>query len=83
MKIGITGIRGRMSKALAIEIINNNLFDISGALVREGYDEVGQDIGEFLGLEKKTNSLITDDLEKLFDDSVQQLCHNLRKRLYV
>mgnify|MGYP003587564026 CR=1 FL=1 len=69
MKIGITGIRGRMSTALAIEIINNNLFDISGALVREGYDEVGQDIGEFLNLDKKTNSLITDNLETLFDNS--------------
>jgi len=68
MKIGITGIRGRMAKALAIEIINNNLFDISGALVRSGYDEVGEDIGEFFGLEK-TNSLITDNLEKLFDES--------------
>lgn len=69
MKVGITGIRGRMSKALALEIINNSLFDISGALVREGYDEVGEDIGDFLGLDKKTNSLITDDLEKLFDES--------------
>ena len=69
MKIVITGIRGRMSTALAIEIINNNLFDISGALVREGYDEVGQDIGEFLNLDKKTNSLITDNLETLFDNS--------------
>lgn len=68
MKIGITGIRGRMAKALAIEIINNNLFDISGALVRKGYDEVGQDIGEFLGTEK-TNSLVTDDIKKLFNDS--------------
>lgn len=68
MKIGITGIKGKMAKALAIEIINNNLFDISGALVRQGYDEVGQDIGEFLGLEK-TNSLITDNLEKLFEDA--------------
>ncbi|HSQ97300.1 MAG TPA: 4-hydroxy-tetrahydrodipicolinate reductase [Rickettsiales bacterium] len=68
MKIGITGIRGKMAKALAFEVISNNLFDISGALVREGYDEVGQDIGDFLGLDK-TNSLITDNLEKLFDDA--------------
>ena len=65
MKIGITGIRGKMARALALEIINNNLFDISGALVRQGYDEVGMDIGDFLGLDKKTNSLITDDIEKL------------------
>ena len=69
MKIAITGIRGRMARALAIEIINNNLFDISGALVREGYDEVGQDIGEFLGLDKKTNSKITDNIEELFENS--------------
>jgi 4-hydroxy-tetrahydrodipicolinate reductase len=69
MKIGITGIKGRMGQALALEIISNNLFDISGALVREGYDEVGEDIGEFLGLENKTNSLITDNLEKLFSDA--------------
>lgn len=69
MKIGITGIRGKMANALALEIINNSLFDISGALVRPGYDEVGEDIGEFLGLDKKTNSIITDDLEKLFEES--------------
>jgi len=69
MKIGITGIRGRMASTLALEIVNNNLFDISGALVREGYDEVGEDIGEFLGLDKKTNSLITDNVEKLFEES--------------
>lgn len=69
MKIGITGIRGRMARALALEIINNNLFDISGALVRQGYDEVGEDIGEFLGLENKTNSKITDNLEELFENS--------------
>lgn len=69
MKVGITGIRGKMAKGLALEIINSNLFDISGALVRQGYDEVNQDIGDFLKLDKKTNSLITDDLEKLFKDS--------------
>lgn len=69
MRIGITGIKGRMASALALEIINNSLFDISGALVRPGYDEVGQDIGDFLGLNKKTNSIITDNIEKLFDES--------------
>ncbi|MDD2839850.1 MAG: 4-hydroxy-tetrahydrodipicolinate reductase [Rickettsiales bacterium] len=69
MKIGITGIRGRIAKALALEIVSNNLFDISGALVRQGYDEVGEDIGDFLGLDKQTNSLITDNLEKLVDES--------------
>lgn len=62
MKIGITGIRGRMAKALAFEIINNPLLEISSALVREGYDEVGADIGEFLGLEK-TGTYVTDSLE--------------------
>lgn len=69
MRVAITGIRGKMSRALALEIINNSLFDISGALVREGYDEVGMDIGDFLGLEKKTNSLITDNLAELFENS--------------
>lgn len=69
MRVGITGIRGKMARALALEIINNNLFDISGALVREGYDEVNMDIGNFLKLDKKTNSLITDDINKLFEDS--------------
>ncbi len=58
-----------MARALALEIINNNLFDISGALVRSGYDEVGEDIGDFLELDKKTNSIITDNLEKLFEES--------------
>lgn len=68
MKIGITAIKGKVSKLLAYEIYNNNLFDITSALVREGYDEVGSDIGKFLGL-KETNTYITDNITKFVDDS--------------
>lgn len=68
MKVGVTAVRGRIGKLIAYEVYNNNLFDISSALIREGYDEVGRDIGEFLGL-NKTNTFITDNINTLFENS--------------
>lgn len=69
MKVGISAIKGKIGKLLAHEIYNSSdLFDLSSALVRQGYDEVGRDIGEFLGLEK-TNSYITDNINTLFENS--------------
>lgn len=68
MKIGLTAIKGKISKILAFELYQDGLFDISSALVREGYDEVGMDIGKFLGI-KETNTFITDSIEELVDKS--------------
>ena len=68
MKVGLTAIKGHITQFIAKELYNNNLFDISSALVREGYDEVGTDIGEFLKL-NKTNTYITDNIEQLVKNS--------------
>lgn len=67
MKIGITAIRGHMGTAVAQEAIGNPLFDVTSALVREGYDEVGMDIGKVVGKDS-TKTYVTDDLEKFFDE---------------
>lgn len=68
MKIGLTAIKGKIQRNIALELLNDSLFDLSSGLVREGYDEVGMDIGEFFGV-KKTNTFITDRIEELFEKS--------------
>lgn len=68
MRVGIAGIKGKISKAIAYEVAKSDLLDLSSALVRHGYDEVGMDIGEFLKT-KKTGTFITDNIDKLFDES--------------
>lgn len=68
MKVGLTAIKGNISGVIAKELYRNTLFDLSSALVREGYDEVGMDIGDFLRLDK-TGTYITDDIEELVKES--------------
>lgn len=68
MKIGLTAIKGNIQKNLALELSRDSLFDLSSGLVREGYDEVGVDIGTFLGI-NKTNTFITDNISELFEKS--------------
>lgn len=68
MKIGFSAIKGQIQKAIAKNFYNDNLFDLSSGLVRQGYDEVNMDIGTFLGNEK-TNTYITDNIETLFEKS--------------
>ena len=68
MKIGLTAIRGKIQKNIALDLVKDNLFDLSSGLVRDGYDEVGMDIGTFLGIHK-TNTFITDNIEELFEKS--------------
>lgn len=65
MKIGITGINGKMGKNIALEILEQGL-TLSSALIESKYAENGMDLGEFLN-QKKTNTFITDDVEKLFE----------------
>lgn len=68
MKIGLTAIKGNITQFIAKELYNNNLFDLSSALIREGYDEVGMDVGEFLKL-NKTNTYITDNVQEFVKNS--------------
>lgn len=68
MKIGLTAIKGRIQKSIAINLVDDSLFDLTSGLVRQGYDEVGMDLGEFLSI-GKTNTFITDNINELVDKS--------------
>lgn len=52
MKIGVTGITGRMGRTIATLVLQEVLVELSAGLVREDGGLVGSDLGEFLGFEK-------------------------------
>lgn len=58
MKIGVTGITGRMGRAIASLVLQDELVELSCALVRAGSGE-GEDLGEFLGFEKSNTKTIS------------------------
>jgi 4-hydroxy-tetrahydrodipicolinate reductase len=68
MKIGIIGITGKMGKSVAKAVLQNDLNDISGGLVRLGSELVGKDIGTLIG-EKALGVATTDNLEELVKNS--------------
>ncbi len=69
MKVGITGITGRMGQAIVLEVLtNSNMLDIGSVLVRHGSDLVNKDLGEFLN-RGHMNVNITDDIETLFEQN--------------
>lgn len=68
MKIGITGTSGKMGQAVISAIIDNDLTEVSGALVRSDSNLLGQDVGEIAGLEK-IGVITSDNLEKIFVDA--------------
>ena len=65
MKIGVTGITGKMGKVIAEAIINNPTFELAAALCRDKSNVEGQDIGLFLGREALGINF-TSDLDKFF-----------------
>lgn len=52
MKIGVTGITGRMGRTIATLVLQDAVVELASALVRQGSGQEGQDLGEFLGFEK-------------------------------
>ncbi len=52
MKIGVTGITGRMGRTIASLVLQDTFVELSSALVRAGGGLEGSDLGEFLGFEK-------------------------------
>jgi 4-hydroxy-tetrahydrodipicolinate reductase len=52
MKIGVTGITGRMGRTIASLVLQDALVELSSALVRQGSGLEDGDLGEFLGFEK-------------------------------
>lgn len=68
MKIGITGITGRMGTAVAKAVLSNDLNDISSALVKPASDLVGKDIGRIIGIDE-IGVKATDNLDELVKNS--------------
>lgn len=63
MKIGVTGVNGRMSKAIARLIIEDNLVDLAGGLCRQGCVNEGKDFAVLLGYESQ-NAKITANIDE-------------------
>lgn len=66
MKIGVTGIRGRMGRAIATQTILDPLPELSSALTRNESLE-GEDLGEFLGFEEN-NVKITTNIDQFLNN---------------
>lgn len=67
MKIGITGISGRMGREIANLVEQDPIAQLSSGLVRQGNTFDGVDLGEFLGNEKN-NRKITSNIDEFFQN---------------
>lgn len=65
MKIGITGITGRMGKTIGNLVLSDPIAELTSGYVRKGNNFDGMDIGEFFQVEK-TGNIITSDLDEFF-----------------
>ncbi len=65
MKIGITGISGRMGKEIAKLVDQDPIAQLTSGFVRQGNNFDQMDLGEFLGKEKN-NRKITSDIDEFF-----------------
>lgn len=68
MKIGITGINGKMGRTIATAVLQDQIVELGSALVRQGSDLAGQNLGEFLGFDK-SSAKITDNLNEFIQNS--------------
>ncbi len=66
MKIGITGISGKMGQAIAKLVLKDTIAEITSGFVRKGNNFDGSDIGEFLAQEK-TGYKITSNIDEFFE----------------
>jgi len=60
MKIGVTGITGRMGRTIATLVLQDVLVELSSALVRKDLNLEDNDLGEFLGFEKNGGKMFSD-----------------------
>lgn len=65
MKIGVTGISGRMGRVIAELVLADSIAELSSGFVRQGNNFDGMDLGEFLGQEKIGHN-ITSNLDHFF-----------------
>ena len=57
MKIGVTGIQGRMGRTIAGLVMQHSIAELKSGLVRSGSDLDGSDVAEFVGFEKSGNKI--------------------------
>jgi len=62
MRIGVTGISGKMGRTIANLVKQDDVAQLSAALTRESSGVSGQDLGEFLGFDKN-NVVITSSVD--------------------
>ncbi len=62
MKIGVSAIKGKMSRTIAGLIIQDTIVNLGGALAKKDSNIVGEDLGEFLGY-NSNNIKINDDID--------------------
>jgi len=67
MKIGVTGITGRMGRTIATLALQDPVVELKSALVRAGSGQENGDLGEFLGFEK-SGAKMTADLNKFISE---------------
>lgn len=65
MKIGITGITGRMGRTIGNLVLADPIAELTSGFVRDGNNFDGVDIGEFFGQEKSGNK-ITSNIDEFF-----------------
>ncbi len=68
MKIGITGINGRMGTQIAQLVHQHDIADISFGLVDKNLGLDGQNIGEIVGI-KNLDLVANSDIDELFKNS--------------
>ncbi len=66
MKIGVTGISGRMGRQIAQIVHQSPIAQLSSGLVRQNSDFNGKDIGSFLA-QNENNRKITADIDNFFE----------------
>lgn len=59
MRIGVTGITGRMGRTIATLVLQDAVAELSCALVRQASGNEGQDLGEFLGFEENGAKMVS------------------------
>ncbi len=60
MKIGITGITGRMGRTIATLVFQDAVAELGYGLVRKGSGNEGEDFAEFLGFEASGAKIVSD-----------------------
>lgn len=68
-KVVITGVSGRMGRALVEAVLNTDNVELVGATARETSSLIGADVGELVG-SAKTGVLISSELSELLSENV-------------